>query len=121
MDKVSAINYRQVDLNSGNSRFAPLPEEAPPAAEAAYSESAAKPESEHSHLASGSDLGKIAQALQVDYNIKVELAADNAGKLFVRIMSSDGKRVLRQMPPDALIKLHANIKNTRGVLADWLA
>jgi uncharacterized FlaG/YvyC family protein len=121
MDKVSAINYSQLDLSGGNPRVTPPPTAVQPAAEAANMAGAAKQENNRNTPATESDLGNIIHSLQVGYNIKVELATDSAGKLFVRIMSSDGKRLLRQMPPDSLIKLHANIKNNRGVLADWLA
>ena len=63
---------------------------------------------------------KAMESLKVDYGVKVELVPDDNGRIFVRIMSSDGERVLRQMPPDALIKIHASLKSNRGLLADWL-
>jgi uncharacterized FlaG/YvyC family protein len=73
-----------------------------------------------SNNAKAASLDNVVKSLQVDYGAKVELSADNSGRIIVRIMSNDGRRVLRQMPPEALIKLHANMKG-RGLLADWLA
>lgn len=66
-------------------------------------------------------LKKALETLQIEYGVKVEMASDDNGKIFIRIMSEDGERVIRQMPPDSLIKLQANLKHNRGMLADWLA
>lgn len=66
-------------------------------------------------------LRKALETLQIEYGVKVELASDDTGKIFIRIMSEDGEKILRQMPPDSLIKLQANLKQSRGLLADWLA
>lgn len=64
---------------------------------------------------------KAMESLQIEYGIKVEIGPDDNGKIYVRIMSSDGERVLRQMPPDSIIKMHADLKNNHGgILTDWL-
>jgi uncharacterized FlaG/YvyC family protein len=119
MEKVSAVNYHLLDAGGGVRNSSSFAEQAP------ESEAASALPSEGNDAAAQTmkevDLDQVVDSLQMDYNIKVELAADNAGRIFVRIMSSDGKRVLRQMPPDTLIKMHANMKNNRGFLADWLA
>jgi uncharacterized FlaG/YvyC family protein len=119
MEKVSAINYQSLDVG-GNTRGFSSGIDHPPDSEAAGALSS-QANDLSSKIVKEADLDKVVESLQIDYNIKVELAADNAGRIFVRIMSSDGKRILRQMPPDTLIKLHANMKNNRGFLADWLA
>ncbi|MDR1397372.1 MAG: flagellar protein FlaG [Desulfarculales bacterium] len=119
MEKVSAVNYQSPDV-SGNSRGSASVVEHQPDQETLAAPSRQENDL-NARIVRDADLDKVVESLQIDYNINVELAADNTGRLFVRIMSSDGKRILRQMPPDTLIKLHANIKNNRGFLADWLA
>lgn len=49
---------------------------------------------------------EAARELQLRFDVKVELAHDEkSGRSVVRILSSDGQRVLRQMPPEAAIAL----------------
>lgn len=51
-------------------------------------------------------LEKAASDLAVQFGVKVEMAEDEeSGRSVVRIMSKDGERILRQMPPEAAIVL----------------
>ena len=119
MKSINAINFQSVDIGVGSARPAfnveneIVTQTASPAPQVS--------QNTISGNAKAVSLDNVVKSLQIDYGAKVELTADHSGRIIVRIMSSDGQRVLRQMPPEALIKLHANMKGNRGLLTDWLA
>lgn len=52
------------------------------------------------------ELAETLSALAVHYNLKFEMSHDEkTGSEVVRIFSQDGQRLLRQMPPDAVLKI----------------
>lgn len=52
------------------------------------------------------DIKATADYLASRFGVKVELTEDeDSGRSVVRIMSNDGERILRQMPPEAAIDL----------------
>ncbi len=122
MNNINTINNNFVGMEPKPGRSMPAP--SPLTMTSNFSEKQASlpvtESSEAENKTQNEQLTKAVESLQVNYGIKVELAPDDNGKIFVRIMSSDGERVLRQMPPDALIKMHASLKHNRGLLADWL-
>lgn len=65
---------------------------------------------------------KLVQAvhdLEVSFNLKVVMATDEAtGRDVVRIFSEDGKRLLRQMPPDQVLSMAARAR--QGTLENLL-
>jgi uncharacterized FlaG/YvyC family protein len=68
---------------------------------------------------SSEQLIKAVQDLEVRFNLKVVMATDEAtGREVVRIFSEDGKRLLRQMPPDQV--LHMAAKARQGNLENLL-
>lgn len=68
---------------------------------------------------SAEDLMKAVQELEVRFNLKVEMATDEAtGREVVRIFSKDGKRLLRQMPPDQVLHMAAQAR--QGTLESLL-
>lgn len=65
------------------------------------------------------DLDVAVQELTQRYEVQVEVAQDETtGRDVVRIMSQDGERVLRQMPPSQVIKMAAAAR--RGALLNLL-
>ena len=72
-----------------------------------------------SKAVSAEDLMKAVQELEVRFNLKVEMATDEAtGREVVRIFSKDGKRLLRQMPPDQVLHMAAQAR--QGTLESLL-
>ncbi len=68
---------------------------------------------------SAADLMKAVEDLKVRFNLKVEMATDEAtGREVVRIFSKDGKRLLRQMPPDQVLHMAAQAR--QGTLENLL-
>ena len=60
------------------------------------------------------------KVLEGRFEVKVEVAQDEeTGRSVVRILSRDGERVLRQMPPDAAIELAEAAQRgcTAGIMA----
>ncbi len=54
----------------------------------------------------GAQVEEAAQTLAARFDLKVELAQDEVtGRKVVRIFSRDGERLLRQMPPEEVLKL----------------
>ena len=55
------------------------------------------------------DVSRVEQAveeLEASFHVKVELTREeDTGRTLVRIMSQDGQRVIRQMPPEGAINL----------------
>ncbi|MBI5522375.1 MAG: flagellar protein FlaG [Desulfarculus sp.] len=52
------------------------------------------------------ELEETLSALAVHYNLRFELSHDEkTGSDVVRIFSQDGERLLRQMPPEAVLKI----------------
>ncbi len=50
-------------------------------------------------------LDQAARELASHFKVNVEMARDSSGRNVVRIMSPDGRRLLRQMPPEEVIRL----------------
>ena len=49
--------------------------------------------------------------IELKFNVKVVMGTDpSTGRQVVRIMSQDGKRLLRQMPPDQALELAARAR-----------
>lgn len=68
---------------------------------------------------SNDQLIKAVQDLEVNFNLKVVMATDEAtGRDVVRIFSEDGKRLLRQMPPDQVLYMAAQAR--QGTLENLL-
>jgi uncharacterized FlaG/YvyC family protein len=64
-------------------------------------------------------LKKAAQELASRFDVKVETAQDEStGRYVVRIMSSDGERLIRQMPPESALRMAAQAKQgqLRGIM-----
>jgi|Deesub1362A_J573_1020465.scaffolds.fasta_scaffold01263_7 uncharacterized FlaG/YvyC family protein len=56
--------------------------------------------------AEAAQVEEAAQTLAARFDLKVELAQDEVtGRKVVRIFSRDGERLLRQMPPEEVLKL----------------
>jgi uncharacterized FlaG/YvyC family protein len=66
-------------------------------------------------------LGKLAEELRQEYGARVEVCVADDNKLIVRIMSRDGTRVFRQLPPESILRFRAGLKENRGLLGDWMA
>lgn len=65
-----------------------------------------QPPPQGSATVSPQELEEILSALAVHYNLKFELSRDEkTGSDVVRIFSDDGQRLLRQMPPEAVLKI----------------
>lgn len=64
---------------------------------------------------SQADMDKALVDLASRTNLKVELGADEeSGRPVVRIYTKDGERLLRQMPPEAALKLAADLRSGAG-------
>ena len=66
------------------------------------------------------DIEQARKVLEGRFEVKVEVAQDEeTGRSVVRILSRDGERVLRQMPPDAAIELAEAAQKgcTAGIMA----
>ncbi len=66
------------------------------------------------------ELTDAATTLQERFNVQVVLATDKeSGRSVVQILSQDGERVIRQMPPDGAIALaeRARLGSQAGLLA----
>jgi uncharacterized FlaG/YvyC family protein len=52
------------------------------------------------------------------FKVNVEMVRDQSGRNVVRIMSPDGRRLLRQMPPEEVIRLadQARMGSLKGFL-----
>lgn len=88
------------------------PKAAPPAPAEPQAQSA--PASQASDAPKGSFAAKAAQAqvsladIELNFKVKVQVVTDDStGRQVVKILSQDGKRVLRQMPPEQALELAA--------------
>jgi uncharacterized FlaG/YvyC family protein len=83
-------------------------------------EASAEPQpAEAPKTVSPKDLMQAVQDLEVRFNLKVVMATDEAtGREVVRIFSEDGKRLLRQMPPDQVLHMAAQAR--QGTLENLL-
>jgi uncharacterized FlaG/YvyC family protein len=64
-------------------------------------------------------LEEAAQELADRFDVKVEMAQDEStGRYVVRIMSQDGERVIRQMPPESTLRMAAQARQgqLRGIM-----
>ncbi|KMY69188.1 hypothetical protein AAU61_06745 [Desulfocarbo indianensis] len=65
------------------------------------------------------DLAQAIKELEVRFNLQVEMFTDEeTGRGVVRIFSEDGKRLLRQMPPEEVLEMAAQAR--RGALENLL-
>jgi uncharacterized FlaG/YvyC family protein len=68
------------------------------------------------------DLAKLEEAakeLASRFDVKVEMAQDEStGRYVVRILSQDGERVIRQMPPESTLRMAAQARQgqIRGIM-----
>jgi len=90
-------------------RPAPRSESTRPAAASAPSRPAAPDRS---------SLDQAAQELASHFKVNVDVVRDSSGRNVVRIMSPDGRRLLRQMPPEEVIRLadQARMGSIKGLL-----
>lgn len=66
------------------------------------------------------EIEQAKKILEGRFEVKVEMAQDEeTGRSVVRILSPDGERILRQMPPKAALKLAEAAKRnyTAGIMA----
>ncbi len=64
-------------------------------------------------------LEQAARELETRFDVQVEMAQDEStGRYVVRIMSSDGQRLIRQMPPESALRMAAQAKQgqLRGMM-----
>ena len=64
-------------------------------------------------------LSRAIKELEAGFEVKVELTREeDTGRTLVRIMSKDGERVIRQMPPEGAINLakRARQGNLKSIL-----
>lgn len=95
-----SINYPR-EAASATSAGVRRPQAAEPVARSADQETAGSPPPARQ---AGPALGD----LELNFKVKVEMATDEStGRQVVKIMSQDGKRVLRQMPPEEALELAA--------------
>lgn len=72
-----------------------------------------------SQTVSEKKLVQAAKELEVRFNLSVKMVTDEAtGREVVRIFSKDGKRLLRQMPPDQVLRMADQAR--RGTLESIL-
>jgi flagellar protein FlaG len=63
------------------------------------------------------DLVKNAQGYLNDLNVGVTFEIhDKTGELIVKVVNRETNQVIRQIPPEALVKLHDNLKDLVGVI-----
>ena len=87
----------------------------PPAAQQPREGQAPKSAEAAQAPASQADMDKALTDLAGRTNLKVELGADEeSGRPVVRIYTKDGERLLRQMPPEAALKLAADLRSGAG-------
>ncbi len=65
-----------------------------------------------------SSLDQAARELASHFKVNVDVVRDSSGRNVVRIMSPDGRRLLRQMPPEEVIRLadQARLGSIKGLL-----
>lgn len=62
-----------------------------------------------------SDLDQAMRDLEARFKVKVELTQDEeTGRQLVRIKSPDGKRILRQIPPESVLEMAHRTKTSQG-------
>ena len=65
------------------------------------------------------NLGEAVKRLAAHFKLNVEVAeSETTGRSVVRIMSPDGRRLLRQLPPEEVLKMadQARLGSLRGLL-----
>lgn len=93
----------------------PTGDKPPPAGQQPGEASVPKPAEAAQAPASQADMDKALTDLAGRTNLKVELGADEeSGRPVVRIYTKDGERLLRQMPPEAALKLAADLRSGAG-------
>lgn len=97
----------------GRTERPPVPAKERPVPEAAQAQKASSPTREAKAEANRQeDLRQAARDLELRFNVKVELGTDEeTGRKVVRIFSQDGKRLLRQMPPDETLQMAARARD----------
>lgn len=82
-------------------------------------ESSAKKKAKYAFL-KGRKVKKLTEEIQSylsHINVDLSLEVYNkAGELVVKIINRDTKKVIRQIPPEDLLKLHGQLEELRGVL-----
>lgn len=65
------------------------------------------------------DVMKEVESYLKDFNISLSFNTDDkTGDVVVKVMNRDTGDVIRQIPPDALLKLREKLKELRGVIFD---
>lgn len=70
------------------------------------------------NLMAPADMEQFLDDLRMDYNINFSLSTDkDTGKYVVQILSADGSRVLRQMPPSSVLTfIRRQVKGEEGLV-----
>ncbi len=59
----------------------------------------------------GNEVRELAEKLAVRFNLKMEVVRDDkTGQDILKVMSPDGKRLLRQFPPEAVLALAERLR-----------
>jgi uncharacterized FlaG/YvyC family protein len=82
-------------------------------------ETASAPEAQAPQTAEAGELKRAVQELELRFNVNVEVGTDEqTGRQVVRVLSEDGERLLRQMPPEEAIRMAE--KARKGALQNLL-
>ncbi len=103
MERMEITNYIKVTPAQPKAQGPEAPRASRPAR---ASEEGAPPPGQTAPAVPAQEVAAAVQELELRFDLKVEMATDEeTGREVVRIFSKDGKRLLRQMPPEEVLQM----------------